>query len=241
MRSGVWLLPLVGVLLFSADQAAHRADMVRDHRVEQHIRYLPDPEVLRIGAFGYDELLADFLWLKLILYYGESRKGQHELDFFEQLAHTVVSLDPRFMEAYRFGALVLSQDMGDPEGGIRLLERGMRAMPEDWWLPFEAGFIEYVTRMDDERAYHWFKRAADLPDAPEFPRRFAAFVASRAGDLEVSVVLYRTIAQTTTDQYQREDALKKVAQLEAAIRGEAPVPEWARRKRVVNGASDDGV
>ena len=28
--------------------------------------------------------------------------------------------------------------------------------------------------MDDARAYRWFKRAADVPNAPEFPRRFAA-------------------------------------------------------------------
>lgn len=239
-HKALWMLPLVAVLFAIAGQTAEKADMVRRHRVENHIRYLPSPEVLRIGAFGYDEIVADFLWLKLILYYGESRKGEHELDFFEELANTVVSLDPLYKEGYRFSALVLSQDMGDPEAGIRLLERGMRAMPRDWWLPFEAGFIEYVTRMDDEQAYRWFKRAADVPGAPEFPRRFAAFVASRAGDLEVSIVLYKTIAETTTDKYQREDALSKVAELEAALRGEAPVPEWAKRKRFISGGADSG-
>lgn len=237
-HKALWILPLAIVLLAAASQTANKADMVRRHRVENHIRYLPSPEVLRVGSFGYDAIVADFLWLKLILYYGESRKGEHELDFFEELANTVVSLDPLYKEGYRFSALVLSQDMGDSEAGIRLLERGMRAMPNDWWLPFEAGFIEYVTNMDDEQAYRWFKRAADVPGAPEFPRRFAAFVASRAGDLEVSVVLYKTIAETTTDKHQRQDALEKVAQLEAAIRGEAPIPDWAKRKRVIGGRAD---
>ena len=239
-RSALWILPLVGLLFFAAGKTARKADMVRRHRVESHIRYLPAPEVLRIGSFGYDNIVADFLWLKLILYYGESRKGDHELDFFEELANTVVSLDPLYKEGYRFSALVLSQDMADPDAGIRLLERGMRVMPDDWWFPFEAGFIEYVTNMDDEKAYRWFKRAADVPGATEFPRRFAAFVASRAGDLEVSLVLYKTIAETTSDRHQRQDALEKVAELEAAIRGEAPTPEWARRKRVLGGKVDEG-
>ncbi len=237
-RVGIFALGLLLLLLSS--WTARRADAVRDRSVESTIQYLPNPEAVKIASFGFDDLVSDFLWLKLILYYGESRKGQHGLAFFEQLANTVVYLDPRFTEGYRFTALVLSQDMGAPEAGIRMLRKGMGAEPDDWWLPFEAGFIEYVTVMDDEEAFRWFKRAAEVPGAPEFPRRFAAFVGTRAGELQISVVLYKTIARTTTDKYQRKDALEKVEQLEAAIRGEAPVPEWARRKRVIEGKVDEG-
>ncbi len=234
------MIALALALVALSGMAARRADAVRGHSVERSIQYLPSPEALRIGSFGYRGLVSDFLWLKLVLYYGESRHGEHGLAFFEQLASTVVELDPQFEDGYRFTALVLSQDMGAPEAGIRMLKKGMVARPYDWWLPFEAGFIEYVTALNDEEAFRWFKRAAEVPGAPEFPRRFAAFVASRAGELQVSLVLYRTIARTTTDPYQRKAALKKAAQLEAAIRGEAPVPEWARRKRIVNGKTDKG-
>ncbi len=239
--SGRWMVVVTVVLFGLSGLAARAARQTQEHSVENTIRYLPQPEVMRIASFGYDELVADALWLKLILYYGESRKGQHSLAFFEQLAETIITLDPLFVEGYRFPALVISQDMGNPQEGIAFLEKGMRAMPEEWWLPFEAGFIEYVTCVDDEEAFHWFKRAADVPNAPEFPRRFAAFVSGRAGDLQVSLVLYRTLAETTSDKYQREDALRKVKELEAAIRGDGPIPEWIKRRRYADGKVDPGI
>lgn len=237
---GRWTLGIAIALIFLSGWVARQGSRVRERSVENTIRYLPEPEVMKIASFGYDDMVADALWLKLVLYYGENRKGQHSLTFFEQLAKTIVTLDPYFLEGYRFPALVISQDMGNPEEGINFLQLGMQAMPEEWWLPFEAGFIEYVTAMNDEEAFHWFKRAADVPNAPEFPRQFAAFVGGRAGELQVSLVLYKAIAKTTSDKYQREDALKKVKQLEAAIRGDGPVPEWVRRKRVRNGRLDEG-
>jgi len=239
--SGRWALGLTLVLIVLSGFASKLARDHQEHSVENTIRYLPQPEVMKIASCGYDQLVADALWLKLILYYGESRKGQHSLEFFEQLAKTIVTLDPLFLEGYRFPALVMSQELGNPEEGIAFLELGMRAMPEEWWLPFEAGFIQYVTCMNDEEAFHWFKRAADVPNAPEFPRRFAAFVSGRAGELEISLVLYRTIAKTTSDKYQREDALRKVRELEAAIRGDGPVPIWIKRRRILGDKVDPGI
>ena len=49
MRRGIWILPLVLLLFFAAGRVAEKGDLVREHRVDQNIRYLPSPEVLRIG------------------------------------------------------------------------------------------------------------------------------------------------------------------------------------------------
>jgi len=238
-RSALLGLALAGLLAVGAKTAADHARERRSERVEEDVVYVARPEVLRVLSFGYEDLVADWLWLRTITYYGGWRRGDHGVGFFQTLAETVLELDPHFTEGYRFAAVVLADDLGRVDDAIALLEQGMRAMPANWWLPFEAGFLEYTVRFDDEAAYRWFQRAAEVPGAPDTPRRFAAFVASRAGALEVSYELWRVVAETAESAALRQKARQYMEDLEKVLRGEAPVPEWARRKRLINGRSDD--
>jgi hypothetical protein len=177
--------------------------------------------------------VADLIWFRVIQYYGEWRSGDHGIGFFENLVNTVVELDPKFEDAYRFAAQVMAEDMGEPDRAIALLGRGMEDNPESWWLPFEAGFIEYTVRMDDEAAFYWFQKSAAIPGASDFAKRFAAFVGGRAGRLEVSYELWKYIARTTDNDDLRKRAIEYVTELEDTLFRGAPVPEWATRQRVI--------
>jgi hypothetical protein len=117
----------------------------------------------------------------------------------------------------------------------------MVAMPDTWWLPFEAGFLEYTIRMDNRRAAEWFRIAARKPDAPDMARNFAAFVSSRAGDLEVSLELWKFVASTTTNPETRAKAERYIEELQAAVDGTGPVPDWVTKRRVVDGRSEGDV
>lgn len=232
LRAGI----VVGLAVASV-VTARTSREAKSLRSQDDVVYLPNSEFMELASFGYENMVADLLWMRATQYYGGWRRGDHGIGFFEYLAHSVVDLDPYFEDAYRFAGMVLADDMNQPERGIALLEEGMRALPESWWLPFDAGFIEYTVNLDDAAAFRWFHRAANVPGAPEYPRRFAAFVASRAGSLEVSYELWKYIAATTANDVLREKALEYMTDLEKAISGEGPVPEWARRRRVVNGRS----
>lgn len=230
----VWARLMALALLCAGSLTAGRAADAAKPRAEvAGAISLPDPEFLKHASMGFRDVVADVLWFRAMQYYGEWRLGNHSLEFFMHIVNCVVELDPHFEEGYRFASLVLADDMERPDDGIALLRRGMESNPQSWWLPFEAGFIEYVVRMDEPAALAWFQRAADVPGAPDFPRRFAAFVAGRAGDLQVSLVLWQTIAETTQNERLRKKALDYVAQLQAAISGEGPVPEWVQRRRVI--------
>jgi hypothetical protein len=234
VRRATWLALAVAALAALAQGwLLGRARAVESARPDDDIRYIPSGEALRTLSCGFDDMVADLLWFRVIQYYGAYRHGEHGIEFFERLVDVVLELDPNFEDAYRFAAQVLAEDMAAPDRGIALLERGMRVRPESWWLPFEAGFIEYTVNLDDEAAAAWFRRAAATPGAGEFPKRFAAFVAARAGQLEVSYELWSYIARTTDNPALRQKAEDYVRQLHAAIfEGEA-VPEWATRRRQV--------
>jgi len=188
----------------------------RDERL-----YLPSGLFLREAAAGFREQAADWLWFQAVQYYGGYRQGSHGLAYFRGMIRAVNTLDPRFLEAYRFGALVLATDMGDVQGGVDILRRGIHANPDRWALPFEVGFLHYTLSRDYRRAAVWFEAASRAPDATDFARRFAAYARKRAGDLEVSLALWRNLRDTTSSPAMRDLAETMVARIEVALRAGA--------------------
>jgi len=241
------VLPLVlaAGLFAIADVAAERSRAARPEEPEQGVSYLPRTEALRVVSMGYDHVMADALWLRTVSYYGAWRKGAHGLEFFKGLTDRVTDLDPLFLEGYKFGAFVLADDLDSMESAYALVEKGIRAMPDEWELPFLLGLLEYTVRVDDARAADWFQRAAGMDSAPPMAKRFAAFVTGRAGDLQKAYALWDYVYQTTPNADMRAKAGEYMNDLEAAINGTGPIPEWATRERILNGRSskdhDEGV
>lgn len=240
-----WVTPLVCglalVLGWSAGEVGQRARAAQNHAEDDDVAYLPTAAAIRFMSAGYDDVAADLLWLRTVTYYGEWRQGDHGIAFFRELSRRVVELDPHFVEAYRFSALVLADDLDSFDDGINILRRGMQAMPETWWLPFEAGFLEYTVRMDNKKAAEWFRIAAAKPDAPDQAKSFAAFVTSRTGDLRVSLELWKFVANTTANPETRLKAEGYIQELEAAVDGSGPIPEWVTRRRYIGNRSDGDV
>ncbi len=183
--------------------------------------WLPSGLFLRESTAGFREVAADALWFQAVQYYGEYRHGRHDLAYFRGMMRGVTTLDPRFLEAYRFGALVLATDMRDVAGGIDLLRRGIQANPDCAILPFEVGFLQWVVQRDYARAATWFDAASRAPDASDFTRRFAAFAHKRAGQIEVSYVLWRNLRDTTSDPGMRDLAARMMAKIEPILRARA--------------------
>jgi hypothetical protein len=198
--------------------------------------WLPSGLFLRESTAGFREVAADALWFQAVQYYGEYRHGRHDLAYFRGMMRGVTTLDPRFLEAYRFGAMVLATDMGDVAGGIDLLRRGILANPDCAILPFELGFLQWVVQRDYARAAIWFDAASRAPDASDFTRRFAAFAHKRAGQIEVSYVLWRNLRDTTSDPDMRDLAERMMAKIEPILRARA-----AADAAGAGGASDGAV
>lgn len=209
---------VAALLLASGCALALEALDARARTQSQEKLYFPSGRFLRQTTPGFREMAADWLWLRTTQYYGSFRRGEHDLRYFHGLVDAVIELDPRFTEAYRFSALVLAFDLGDREGAVDVLRRGVLANPTDWLLTFEVGFHYYVLEGDFRRAATWFAAAAEQPGASDFCRRFAAWSRKRAGDLEVSLALWRNLLQTTDSDAMRLLAEKNIAICEEELR-----------------------
>jgi hypothetical protein len=162
---------------------------------------------------GYDEIVADLVWLRMIQYYGHHSQGDRRFDYLGHILDVLTDLDPRFVHAYTFGALLLTDDAKNPARGLAILEKGVTHNPMDWRLPFMSGFIHYVFLGDNDAAGKSFRASSSLPGAPDFVKRFAAFAHQRKGDVDYSLQLWYSLYENTENEYEKVSALRYIEKI----------------------------
>lgn len=191
---------IMSTVLTPAIERARPDRFLRDEMV-----YFPSGAFLDEAAAGQDELIADYLWLRAIQYYGMHRQTDRQYQWASHIFHVITALNPRFVEAYRFGGLVLAADANDLAGGIDLLKRGFHANQDRWEIPFDLGFLHYLSHQD-LLAAAYFRRAAELPGAGEQVQRFTAFAYRRGGDAAAARDMWIQMRDTATNPVSREIA-----------------------------------
>ncbi len=173
--------------------------------VGQELVYFPSGRFLGEISAGQRELVADLLWIRALQYYGSHRQTDRTYTWAKHLFRVITTLNPRFVEAYRFGALVLATDALDPASAFDLLKEGFHRNPNRWEIPFDLGFL-YFLHHEDVLAGTYFRRAAQLPGAPERAVRFAAFALGRGGREEKSRAMWREMRDAAENPTSREIA-----------------------------------
>jgi tetratricopeptide (TPR) repeat protein len=192
--------------------AGFRARLVRGPSEE--LLYYPSGFMAKQASLGYETAAADLAWLRAIQYYGEHRMTDQKYDRIGQLMRIVTELDPHFIQPYVFGAFVTAQEVRQPERGLDLLERGLRANPDNWELAFKIGFLHYVCTHDYAAAARYFTWAARMPGHAEYVTRFAAFANQRSGNTEVAILLWKEIL-ANGNKYMQDVARRELRRLEA--------------------------
>jgi tetratricopeptide (TPR) repeat protein len=206
---------LIAVVVVALVCAASRSiERLSEEKRQLEVLYLPSGEFLSQASLGYRNLAADILWFKTIQYYGGYRRGENDLALFSHLVDVITDLDPQFVFAYLFGGLVIAQDLGYLEEGMAFLQKGIENNPTDWWLVFELGFLHYVYARDFETAARYFQLASRLPGAGGITKRFAAFVAAKAGHVQTSIAMWKDLAETSEHPHIRELARQYIEKLE---------------------------
>ncbi len=209
-------LVAVGLLLAGAHRLGLALERARPSSADpSELTYFPAGPWVRAAALGRTRLAADLCWLEAIQYYGKHRRTDQRYGYAETLFRTLTDLDPSFENAYVFGALVLHGDAQAPGAAFALLERGIECNPSSWRLAFEHGFLAYLESKDSRVAVEYLSHAARLPDAPPWVGRLAAYAATKAGDRELSLEMWRRVLENSENDEVRRIARARLRELGA--------------------------
>jgi hypothetical protein len=196
-----------------APAQAYLVRQAPDLASESRLLYLPNGRFLRVASLGYPTFLADLIYLWSIQHYG-SVKGEERFAYLEHVYGEVIArLDPRYVDPYLIGSMILVVEKGDLEAGLELLDKGFAANPTEWILPYEAGFWAYDHGKDYERAARYFAQAMALPGSPRTTPRLHAEMFNKKGDKFTSLALWTDVLASATDEKVRAIATNHVHDL----------------------------
>lgn len=129
--------------------------------------WLPSGKVLRTVSFGQRLLLADFYWLRAVSYMGETLLSKSDRwEALLPLAEIVTDLDPRHGYVYQVTGSNLAGLAHRYREADRILEKGMRALPDRWNLPFVQATNKFIFEQDYAEAARLARRAAEVGKRP---------------------------------------------------------------------------
>lgn len=138
-------IPLAATL---AGQAQWRLLEMREQiPAEDSLLYLPPPDRLGPMSLGYREALADFIWLRAVIFAGTMKNGQ-KIDWLHRYVSTINYLSPQFRRPYLWGGVVTIYNGRDIDRAmldqsVAIFREGLERFPEDHELLFNLGMILY--------------------------------------------------------------------------------------------------
>jgi hypothetical protein len=242
--------------------AAGWVQQVREQRYPQIAAgdtalYLTSGPLMKRLTAGYNTLAADLYWIRAIQYFGGIRRkladpegtlapGEPLPTDYSQLyplLDLTTTLDPLFDVAYRFGAIFLAEPFpagaGRPDLAVALLEKGLRERPDQWRYMQDIGFVHYWWNQDYRAAADWFGRGSELPGAPWWLASLAAVTLAEGGDRATSRVMWEALLQTSDNDWLRQDAQRRLMQLQAMDDIEALQAEVDRSRTSTGAAPAD--
>ena len=176
---------------------------------------LPEARYLKPMLLGFHGAAADLLWIQIVQYVGTHVETDMKFPQLAKALDLATSLDPPFLEPYRFGGLYVLYLARQPEAGVSLLEKGAAANPDRWELPHDLGRYYYLERRDYPRALVWWQRAAKLPGRPDYLPRFVARLYAKTGHEETALELWLDLYRTAQNDFLRSLALQEIERLKA--------------------------
>lgn len=192
---GVIAAGLLAVFLLSGVMSAVKPPLPDGYEDEDLI--IPADRV-RGFTLGMEGLVADWYWMRSLQYLGDKIiEGQENVAIDDlrdlnprllyPLLDSATSMDPKFLPAYSFGAVVLPAI--DPDQAVKLVEKGIANNPSEWRLYQHLGFIYWKTDALVEAAETYEKGAA-IEGAPAFMRIMAARMRTEGGSRETARAIY---------------------------------------------------
>lgn len=175
-------------------------------------------------SFGMEGLIADWYWMRSLQYLGDKLlkdpDAQIDVNNLRSLnprllypfLNTATDLDPQFIAAYSYGAVVLPAI--DPQNAIALTSKGIADNPDEWQLYHYLGYIYW--RMEEyEKAAEIYEKGSKIPGAAPFLQMMAAKLKTQGGSRDTAREMYKQLYEGAHDDQVRESAALQMLRIES--------------------------
>ncbi|MBC7516687.1 MAG: hypothetical protein H7237_09715 [Alkalinema sp. FL-bin-369] len=190
----------------------------------------------RSPSFGFDNVMADWVFLNLVQYDGDSEtRTQVGYPLAPMYFDTITRLDPRFVSSYIFLSGIMSYQMGKPEDAIALMNRGTEALTPQAdpraFLVWRLKGLDQLLMLGDaasaaksyDKAGDWALQSTDAETRQTGPifKQTAEFLRTDPNNKTLLLWSWTTIfdqAIVTRDEKTQERARKKLLEIGAIER-----------------------
>ena len=195
----------------------------------------------KFPSFSLDNLVADWVFLKFLLYFGDGEpRSATGYSLVPEYFEAVVNHDPRFIQAYLALSPATSLYAGQPQKTVTLIEEGLQSISPEIsrkspYLWMYKGSDEMLFLGDTEAAQHSYEMAAKWAETYDNPqsqslaanaRQTAQFLANNSQSKQARVGAWSMILSNAPDEATRQRAIKEIE----ALGGEVIVTPQGRMK-----------
>ena len=179
----------------------------------------------RLPAFGFDNLLADWVYLGFIQYFGDDKaRDRTGYEISPEYFDIIIDRDPRFLEAYVGLSTSLSIYVGMPEKSVALMEKGLSSMspktpPKSYYVWRYKAIDELLFLGDSQASRQSFEKAAEWASVYSDPeskkvvdisRRTAQFLARNPDSKNAQVNAWSMVLTNAPDDRTRKLAISRI-------------------------------
>lgn len=176
-------------------------------------------------TFGFNNLLADWVFLNFIKYFGDddARKVtgyQLSPDYFE----FIINRDPKFLKAYLFLSNSSSLYAAMPERSVALMDKGIKSLspqhpPKSYYVWRYKAIDELLFLGDGQKAGQSFNKAAEWASVysdeesrtvVEVSRKTAEFLSRNPNSKLAQVSAWTMVLNNTADERTRKIAVSRI-------------------------------
>ena len=204
------------------------------------------PELIKHMTLGYDESIADSLWIRTIQDFEIcEKKGQSALPIYTdanpppkeqapvnarparcrkgwvyRMLNATTEIAPRFEAPWLSGVITLSVVGDDREGAAHLFEKGLPWMQNEWMFTYRAAYHFLIEVNQPKRASELLLEAGKH-GAPYWVNLLAARLMTKEGQLALAESVLKERAENHDDPAQREVFVKRLAEVREQIKKSA--------------------
>jgi hypothetical protein len=185
-----------------------------------------------LPSFGFDNLIADWTFIKFLQYFGDNEArdvtGYHlGQDYFD----IVTQRDPRWVDIYLFLSTAISFYEGKPETAVNLMERGTSALSlspqihSQAWIVWRTKGLDELLLLGDipdsirshEMAADWVQGSPEGQKLAPIFRATAEYLRRDPDSVPVRFTAWSIVYAQTTDKLVRQRAKQALVKLGAQV------------------------